>query len=179
MLYLGTHSNFAYSKLPHGTSRDASRYNCFTCCFPRKSITAPPIEHNRRTSVRAKSSQLSRSLEADEDLFRLFYKVSDYDCYRISDSPLLRDHIGLFTYRLSDFEGDGYEIQLSQEKLDIINDIDVYHKHVSLLNIGTINSHSCNQGWIKVLDAFRSGGAMSVSYQFREISTVHDELSNI
>ena len=117
--------------------------------------------------VRVKSTPSPDAFVLPEDEFQLFYKVSDYDCSRMSDSPLLRDHVGLFTYALSDFEGDGHEVKLTREKLETIGKINVDRKHVSLLNVGIASSHCRNLGWIKVIDAFRSGGAQSISYQFQ------------
>lgn len=120
-----------------------------------------------RDRVKMKSTSSPGAFALPEDEFQLFYKVSDYDCNRISESPLLRDHIGLLTYSLSDFEGDGYEVKLTREKLETISKINVDRKHVSLLNVGIASSHCRNLGWIKVIDAFRSGGAQSISYQFQ------------
>ena len=143
-----------------------------TCCRGKSmKIKAP------KRQLIAKSSSTDTVI-LPEDEFQLFYKVSDHDCYRLSDSPLLRDHVGLFTYGLSDFEDDlnnvGH-VKLKQEKLDIIRNIDVKKKHVSLLNIGIATSHCYNQGWIKVIDAFRCGGALSISYQFKERSAPYDD----
>lgn len=137
-----------------------------TCCRGKSMKMKAP----KRQQLLVKSSS-SDTVILPEDEFQLFYKVSDYDCYRLSDSPLLRDHVGLFTYGLSDFEDDVNNVghvKLKQEKLDIIRNINVKKKHVSLLNIGIATSHCHNQGWIKVIDAFRSGGAVSISYQFQE-----------
>lgn len=143
-----------------------------TCCRGQSMKTKTP----KRRQVIVKSSS-SNTMILPEDEFQLFYKVSDYDCYRLSDSPLLRDHVGLFTYGLNDFEddiNDDGRVKLTQEKLDIIKNIDVEKKHVSLLNIGISTAHCSNQGWIKVIDAFRGGGALSISYQFQERSASSD-----
>ena len=163
-----------YAQPPRKPSNGNGDYILFmTCCGGQSMKTKAP----KRRQVIVKSSS-SNTMILPEDEFQLFYKVSDYDCYRLSDSPLLRDHVGLFTYGLNDFEddiNDDGRVKLTQEKLDIIKNIDVEKKHVSLLNIGISTSHCYNQGWIKVIDAFRSGGALSISYQFQERSASYDD----
>lgn len=149
----GSHHEGKYTAVPH--------YLTYSC-FP-----APKTSRSKNVCFNALRSP---DAALSEDTFQIFYKVSNHDCYRVSETPLLRDHIGLFTYSLGDFSGDGNDVELAQEQLDIINDIDVNEKHVSLLNIGLGSYHCSNNGWIKVIDAFRNGGAQSVSYQFRERS---------